>query len=354
MPYDDYSDIDSLGDFGPPETGVAQMPAPEVRDFNPRQDIDPLTSKYFQDLDNIRGMSDQDRLKFQTEYLSGVDAIKEQRSKVEQDRRRSMIDELSIQRAQGVLGEARRRQIAAVNATESRHSLADNLKGVMSGDLTDEQRRAAINTFELDNIGQLAADPQMATLLDTARRQIPAQLPLSTPFTPKELQEYGEAQVPPNLLATGDRYIIGLHIGAFNHAKAMASGEAKRITAANKVLVDQTIELTKEPFRFMDEEERRLAGVFSKKDKDGNEVGDTNKYLKPEDHVRARKAMIIYLADTPGAYELWDAIEDDEQKMTALREVQVKALLKSLRMETQSKEERDSAKDDVESERLVP
>lgn len=322
MPYDDYSDIDSLGDFGPPETGVAQMPAPEVRDFNPRQDIDPLTSKYFQDLDNIRGMSDQDRLKFQTEYLSGVDAIKEQRSKVEQDRRRSMMDELNIQRAQGVLGEARRRQIAAVNATESRNSLSAQVRDIMMSGATPDEKREAVNAIELESMDFIASDPTSSRLLNVARSQLPLPEPETSVYSPKEIGQLIADGIPIEVAASGNPFLIGMAQNELKLRQAQETQDSRSIAGAKKAWASQVIQLAREPFNFMDQTERDLLGVGM--DSEGNFVGDPNQYLKGDDHVRAKGLARLFLK-SKAEFDEFNALRDDE-KLPLIRKMQIEAL----------------------------
>lgn len=306
----------------PPTPGV---PDPEVeapQGFDPRRDIDPLAYKFFEHVEGSRHISSENKYKMQMGMIKDMSDIQGMRSKLDAQRHESVIREQRINQSQEMMRDTRRRQAAAVNASDMRTTLAGDLQATMAGDLTDEQRRAAINAFEIENIGHLAADPQMALMLDMTRRQIPIPVPEEGIYSPKDYENMLAEGVPADIAMTGNPFLIGMARNEIKLQQAQQTADTRQIAGARKAWATQVIGLSGKEFSFMTEDERVLAGVGI--NSEGINVGDPNPYLKPEDHVRARALARLVLTNK-AEYEAFDKLSDAE-KLPVLRKMQIEAL----------------------------
>jgi hypothetical protein len=338
MPYEDAFTPDDMLDGYPSATAV--MPAsepPPVADFDPRRDIDPMAKKLFTDIGAERHLRPEDKIALQSKLLAGINDVSAQRSKLEAERRQSMMNNLRIEQAQGSLAAMRQRQQTAVEQTAARATFTDAVKGVMSRtDLDPLAKSAEIDRLTTENLGFVAADPDAARAVSTAKSMIP--LPKVSTLTEAQIMEAAESGVPAELVATGDPYVIGATKALLDANRKAMSEKVEDRKAAQKEKATLLKDLAKDDFRFIPNMERSQYGI---------DPNDKTPYLLQGDHTRGRQLASLLL--TPEEYKAFDALPDAE-KRDEMRKLQIRAL--TMAVETATSEVKSD--DDVLTEKLVP
>lgn len=337
MTYEDAFTPDDMTDGYAPSGGTV-MPAtepPPVQDFDPRRDIDPMARKLFDDIGSRRHLRPEDKIALQSKLLAGISDVSAQRMKLEAKRRQSMMDNMRIQEMQGSLASMRQRQRTAVEQTAARATFTDAVKGVMARtDLDPVAKSMEIDRLTTENLGFVAADPDAARMVSTAKSMIP--LPKVSGFTDAQIMDLTASGVPANIVATGDPYINGTMKAMLDAERKAQSEIAAERKAALKEKATLLKNLAKDDFRFIPEMERSTLGI---------NPDDPNPYLMPEDHQRGRALAALVLGYETEEYKAFDALPDAE-KREEMRKLQLRALTQAVETATSdTKSDEDVAAD---------
>lgn len=338
MPYTDiYRPGDMMGDYGgspEPTNAFVRQPA---TDFNPSRDIDPMAGRFFGELSSARGISGRDRMRLQGQMLQGITDIETQRLKLDQERQRSIINDIRIKESQYLLEETRRKHIAAREAAQRRDGVVSGVKDIMTADLTPGERHAALNTYELDHLGELTTDPELRRAFDISRSHIPE--PRESQFSATQRMEMARSGIPPEVIDSDDPFLIGQTQGIIDAIDEMKSTDEKTRRAGSKHYVESIEKLASRVPEFMDKDERGARGVAD---------GDLTPYLRPQDHQTG--LFLVHLVHGPEKVEEMRSPDmTDEERRKIIMDTQRVAMRTAnmLAMATPDPE-------DVEADALVP
>jgi ribulose bisphosphate carboxylase small subunit len=335
-------DFGSTGVFAAPAAASAPAfspppPEPEMEDtsfeFDPAKEITPMTRQFFSDLDSNKQISEQTRMRLSQGYLAGVDQIRAQRSKLEAEQRASLLSDLQIRKLNSDLQQERIKMETLKQQGGRQAVIADQIRQVRYGDYAPEQQRQLIEQIEVDNLPAIATDPNLKTMVDTVKKQLPAR---------QEPQLLTPAQRIAAAAATGeyipedaDPALVGILTGyAEAEKKKMSDVEEERKNAL-KTQETIAIDLAKRTPKFMDEAMRIEQGVAE---------SDTNKYLTPESQANGR--IIVKLAKGEEGLKEYDTLPD-EDRYAVINEARMELLVKQL-------QQRQTPPAEVKANSLVP
>jgi hypothetical protein len=290
-------------------------------EFDPQREITPLAGRFFADVEANPNLSREAKLRVQAGYLTGIAEVREQRSKIENERMRSIMDRQTIEMREQSLAEARRRQEDAARSAERQKTIAEQAKGIIGSNLSPEEQRRQLGALRIEHLAEAATDPTVRSIFDTAAGVLPP--PPEPLYSTKDMRDKMEKGIPPEVVLNGDPVEIGFYERiAAAQEKEMSDNLADR-KAAVKEYRSTIMALAAKPPSFMTEDQAFAAGV-------SNSDPNAARYLTPESHQKGR--ILIGLLRGPDGLTAFETMSDAEKRdaiMVAQREAMFTALQKA-------------------------
>jgi hypothetical protein len=312
---------DPMTGFDPtrPEAPQAPAPAPQQNyEFDPQREITPLAGRFFADVEANPNLSREAKLRVQAGYLTGIEEVREQRSKIENERMRSLLDRQRLEEGNMALAEMRRKQEDAARSAERQMTVADTLKGIRDSDLPPEEKQRQFNEAKINLAGDYVTNPTVKTIFDTVESEIPKPV---EPFRITDSVKTSlivEEGLPEWLVNSGDLELIQRAKMINDLDKKARSDNEKMIKEARKQRTDMTLALAEKPPSFIAEKD--LPDTVSSNDP------NRLKYLTPESQQRGRDLMLM--AYGPDAVKAFNQLGTDADRYEAIMEARNVALMK--------------------------
>jgi hypothetical protein len=200
------------------------------------------------------------------------------------------------------------------------------------------ERDEALNKVARQNIDVIGTDRSVQDMFQISKGMIPKADPY---YERGELgQALGEG-VTEEIIRRGDPMEIEEYRTILKYAREEQKAKDENDTAA-RVQASRNqrsliLSLTKDDFQFMDEEERRAAGVFEgaadpETGRVDRETADTNPYLRPQDHARG-KQLILAVTRDPQKLKEFEELPSDAERKKYLDSLRWEAMSKAYEMQ---------------------
>jgi len=323
-------------DFNFQDTGTAvatpparRAPAPQP-ELDPRRDIAPMGQSFFKQLDADPFLNARQKMALQGEYFQGLDQIQEYRDKLEDRRKRGIMDDLNIQKAQDELSFYRRKQAEAETSTQRQQSVAEQLRAANA--IEDPyDRDEALNQVARQNIDVIGTDRSVQDMFQISKGMIPKADPY---YERGELgTAYGEIigavgrEAANEIINRGDPMEIEALRTSIKLDREAQKAKDENDTAArvqnSRNQRSLILSLTKDDFKFMDEDERFAAKVST---------ADENPYLRPQDHARGKQLILAATRD-PQKLKEFEELPSDAERKKYLDSLRWEAMSKAYQMQ---------------------
>jgi len=272
-------------------------------DFSYDRDVAPHLSRFFGRVAADPRLSPESQLRLQTEVLSGVNAIEDQRLKLQQQRDQGVLArqrmEMGLLQMDDTRRQIREREARAAKAaqasTEIRSVLGDST-------LTPTQKKQRLAESAVGYMTD--ADTNVRDQFGVAMKALPEDE--EEQFTPSQLIEMGASNVPPEVIASGDPTLIGRYMG-------QAAEAAREQKLKERVMLKQLEG---------DEQERKRVLTAPMRYADPDDEGRV--YLKDESQVAAK--LLVQKYGTPEEREAFAAQQDDRERARIAMEIQIRNL----------------------------
>jgi hypothetical protein len=309
-------------------------------EFDPQREITPLAGRFFADVEANPNLSREAKLRVQAGYLTGIEEVREQRSKIENERMRSIMDRQTIEIREQSLAEARRRQEDATRSAERQKTIAEQAKGIIGSNLSPDEQRRQLGALQIEHLAEAATDPTVRSIFDTAAGVLPP--PPEPLYSTKDMRDLAEAGVPYDVILNGNPAEIGEFRRDLEIKRKEDSDDLSERKDAAKAYRARILELTEKAPAFMSEDDAAEAGVDT--------VNDPNakNYLTTQSQQDGKQ--LIWMLYGKAGLDKYETLSDAERRdaiMAAQLDGARQALLRSATVEAIDN-------DDVLIDSLVP
>lgn len=293
---------------------------PETTDFSFEKDVAPYASKYFTKLSADPNLTGGQKRELQGMLLNGVDEIRQQQAKIQEDRMQGRMRDLQYATGVSALEEARAKRVRMERASGEVADTQGVVQSIISGADSPEEKRRKLNEFKVANASKFALNPDAKQVLEIGESALPK---ATSGLTPSQTAKLIADGMDPDVAMSGDPALIGLVAGALAQDEEIRK-EAKRVRE------DQSEQARQMKLRLAQESLKFAIDNTTKSESD---------WLEPES---TNKAKLIVQALAPEEMERFNKITSDRERATLVNNIQLRAQLDMLKAEGLSK--RDVAK----------
>lgn len=297
---------------------------PETTDFSFEKDVAPYASRYFTKLSTDPNLTGRQKRELQGMLLNGVDEIRQQQAKIQEDRMQGRMRDLQYATGVSALEEARAKRVRMERASGEVAGAQNIVQSIISGPDSPEEKRRKLNEIKVANASSLALNPDAKQVFEIGESALPK---APSGMTPSQIAAKIASGMPPEIAMSGDPVLIGQVAGALAQDEEIQK-EAKRMREDQS---DQARQM-----------KLRLAQESLKFAKD--ETTDTESdWLEDESTNKAK--LIVQALGTPEEQARFEKLKDapsDRERATLVNNIQLRAQLDMLKTEGLSK--RDVAK----------
>lgn len=280
------------------------MAEPLTADFSYENDVSPYTSRLLGQIGSNRDLSADTKLRLQGKLLGNAMEIEKQRLDLESSRTQADLRRLQLSEGQSAIENARLKRIRAEQDASKIGTVKQEVQGILSSGLPYQEKQARITQLQLAYVDN--TEPAIQDALKIGASSIPQ---------PKEISaatqlQAGRYNVPPEVMATGDSFLIGRFVGDAIKKEEEATLGAKMAQA------DQ-----KEKKRIVQETEDQIIG--SELEFVKTEDGEVTDWLAPES--TAKVGLLVDAYGSPEDKKLF------EQTRTADSDLQRRELFYKIR-----------------------
>jgi len=288
--------------------------------FSFEKDVAPYASKYFTKLSADPNLTGGQKRELQGMLLNGVDEIRQQQAKIQEDRMQGRMRDLQYATGVSALEEARAKRARMERASGEVADTQGVVQSIISGADSPEEKRRKLNEFKVANASKFALNPDAKQVLEIGESALPK---ATSGLTPSQIAAKIASGMPPEIAMSGDPELIGFYAGKIAEADEIEK-EAKRMREDQS---DQSRQM-----------KLRLAQESLKFAKDET-TGTESDWLEDES---TNKAKLIVQALAPEEMDRFNKITSDRERATLVNNIQLRAQLDMLKSEGVSK--RDVAK----------
>lgn len=293
---------------------------PETTDFSFEKDVAPYASKYFTKLSADPNLTGGQKRELQGMLLNGVDEIRQQQAKIQEDRMQGRMRDLQYATGVSALEEARAKRARMERASGKVADTQGVVQSIISGADSPEEKRRKLNEFKVANASMFALNPDAKQVLEIGESALPK---ATSGLTPSQAAKLIADGMDPDIAMSGDPVLIGQVAGALAQDEEIRK-EAKRLSDDKSEQARQMkLRLAQESLKFAKDET----------------TGTESEWLEPES---TNKAKLIVSALAPEELERFNKITSDRERATLVNNIQLRAQLDMLKSEGVSK--RDVAK----------
>jgi hypothetical protein len=307
-------------------------PSEQNYEFDPQREITPLAGRFFADVEANPNLSREAKLRVQAGYLTGIEEVREQRSKIENERMRSIMDRQTIEMREQSLAEARRRQEDATRSAERQKTIAEQAKGIIGSNLSPDEQRRQLGALQIEHLAEAATDPTVRSIFDTAAGVLPP--PPEPLYSTKDMRDLAEAGVPYDVILNGNPAEIGEFRRDLEIKRKEESDDLSERKDAAKAYRTRILELTEKAPAFMSEDDAVMAGVDMENDP------NARSYLTTQSQQDGKQ--LIWMLYGKAGLDKYETLSDAERRdaiMAAQLDGARQALLRSATVEAIDEED---------------
>jgi len=303
-----------------PETSVQASPVnnyittmPATADFSFEKDVAPYASRYFDRIAANPALSGSQKTELQGMLLGGVDEIRQQQLKLQEDRQQGRMRDLQYATGVSALEEARAKRARMEMASREVGESQFVVQQIMAGMDTPEEKRRKLAEYKIANAAKLALNPDAKQVFEIADSSLPKSG--IGDLTKSQISRFAEKKVPLEILETGDPVLIGQ-----TAAQIAAIDEAKqKLEKGDEEAKQLRLRLAQEPLKFAKDET----------------TGTQSDWLEPESTMRA-ELIIESFGDsvTKEDRERFAALKtagSDRERADLIEKIQLREQVKALR-----------------------
>lgn len=284
-------------------------------DFSFERDVSPFATRLFGSISANRDLSPEAKTRLQGRLLGNVMEIEGQRLELEAQRTQNDLRRLQLMEGRSALEDARMRRIRMEQDSAKIGDVKGQIQGILASDLPYDQKQSQIAQMQLNYVDN--TDPAIQNAFKIAASAIPKPQEMS----PTMLSEAGEYEVPPEIAATGNPYLIGRFVGeakrerkrqelGFEMAQKDAEGAKRQKRAFESELLESDLDFMK------------------------SEEGEMTQWLEPDS--TAKVGLMVDAYGTPEEKQVFEATrtaENDMRRMELFYKIRSRVLLDKVKQQ---------------------